>query len=311
MFENIMNILVIDNGLGPFVDEQIKSILSIDKSIKITRYSFSGKNNKLNYIKAIIDINKILSKNKYDLVHAHYGLTGFISLFQNKCPVICTFHGSDVLYNKWQNIISRFTARHCAINIAVSDNIAKILKRINTYTIPCGVDDNLFYPTSKTSSKKRLGLDNNKIYILFPSSPNRKVKNYKLFNQVFERLKKEYNIEQLFLENLSRQKVRDYLNAVDFVLLTSFSESTNTTIKEALFCNTPVISVDVGDHMEILSKFSRNFVTSYNVDNIIKSAKWLLDNNNTWNFRKEMKYYKINNIAKIILNIYKKIYNNR
>lgn len=58
--------------------------------------------------------------------------------------------------------------------------------------------------------------------------------------------------------------------------------------------------------MEILSKFSRNFVTSYNVDNIIKSAKWLLDNNNTWNFRKEMKYYKINNIARKLLAVYHK-----
>jgi hypothetical protein len=51
-----MNILVIDNGLGPFIDEQIKSILSIDKSIKITRYSFSGTNNKLNYIRAIFRV---------------------------------------------------------------------------------------------------------------------------------------------------------------------------------------------------------------------------------------------------------------
>lgn len=37
MFENIINILVINNGLGPFVDEQIKSISSIDKSIKIDK----------------------------------------------------------------------------------------------------------------------------------------------------------------------------------------------------------------------------------------------------------------------------------
>ena len=305
-----MNILVIDNGLGPFVDEQIKSISSIDKSVKITRYSFSGKNNKLNYVKAIIDINKILSKNKYDLIHAHYGLTGFISLFQNKCPVICTFHGSDVLYVKWQNILSRFVSKYCAASIAVSSEIANKLNSKNVFIIPCGVDDNLFYPTSKTSLKNRLGLDNSKIYILFPSSPNRKVKNYKLFKQVFERLKKEYDIEQLLLENLSRQEVRDYLNVSNLVLLTSFSESTNTTIKEALFCNTPVISVNVGDHMEILSKFNRNFITSYNVDDIVKSVKWLLNNNNIWDFRREMKYYKIDNIANIILGIYKKLYNN-
>jgi hypothetical protein len=136
-----MNILVVDNGLGPFVDEQVESIKILDNSINVLRYSFSGKRNKINYLRSIFEINKLIRKNSIDIVHAHYGLTGFIALFQTRCPVICTFHGSDVLYNKWQNIISRFTARHCAINIAVSDNIAKILKRINTYTIPCGVGD--------------------------------------------------------------------------------------------------------------------------------------------------------------------------
>ncbi|NIA23504.1 MAG: glycosyltransferase, partial [Proteobacteria bacterium] len=141
-----MRILVVDNGLGPFVDEQVESIRETDPSIDIIRYSFSGKNNKFNYLKAIFKINKIIQENNIDIIHAHYGLTGFISLFQNKCPMICTFHGSDVLYVKWQSLISRFVARHCAVSIAVSKKIAKILNTKNTYVIPCGVDREFFRP---------------------------------------------------------------------------------------------------------------------------------------------------------------------
>lgn len=306
-----MKVLVVDNGLGPFVDEQVESIKKLDKSVEIVRYSFSGVKNKLNYIKAIFHINKMVKEKNIDIIHAHYGLTGFIALFQNKCPIICTFHGSDVLYVKWQGIISRFTARHCVVNIAVSKKIAQILNTKNTYIIPCGVNQDFFKPEDKIKVRERLNLDINKKYILFPSDPKRKVKNYALFKKVYEELRKKYDIGQLILKGLSRKGVRDYLNATDLVLLTSFSESTNTTIKEALFCNTPVVSVDVGDHKDILLPFSEYLISNYSPSNIIEQVSYVLDHSDYFeniNFRKKVSRYKLKHIAERIIKIYNNVY---
>ena len=302
-----MRILVVDNGLGPFVDEQVESIRETDPSIDIIRYSFSGKNNKFNYLKAIFKINKIIQENNIDIIHAHYGLTGFISLFQNKCPMICTFHGSDVLYVKWQSLISRFVARHCAVSIAVSKKIAKILNTKNTYVIPCGVDREFFRPENKIKVRKRLKLDINKKYILFPSDPGRKVKNYPLFYSVLSELKKKYNIEQLILKGLDRKGVRDYLNASDIVLLTSFSEGSNSVIKEALSCNTPVISVNVGDAREILCRIDKNLISDYNRKNIIINIKYVFNKKTKTDYRKNTLYLDNKLISKKIINIYKSL----
>lgn len=298
-----MRILVVDNGLGPFVAEQIESIRKTDKSINIIRYSFSGKNNKLNYIKAIFEINKLIRKYRIDIIHAHYGLTGLISLFQNKCPVICTFHGSDVLYVKWQSLISRFVAKHCAASIAVSKKIAKILNTKNTYVIPCGVNQDFFKPENKTEVRKKLHLDINKKYILFPSDPKRKVKNYPLFYSVFNKLKKEYDIEQLILKGLDRKGVKNFLNASDLVLLTSFSEGSNSVIKEALSCDVPVISVDVGDAKDILEK---EYLAHPDIELIVTLAKRILSTNKSkFKFRSKIKFLDNKNISKIIINLYK------
>jgi glycosyltransferase involved in cell wall biosynthesis len=306
-----MKLLVIDNGLEHFVSEQVKSIKELDKSIDIIRYSFSARKNKLKYITAIFNINKILEKNKIDLIHAHYGLTGFISLFQNRCPVICTFHGGDIFYFKWQNIISRFTARHCAVNIAVSDHIAKILKINNTYTIPCGFDIGSFYPENKDIVRNKLGLKMNFRYILFTSDPNRPAKNYSLFKKVMDTLNNryKYNIKELILKGLTKDQVRNYINASDIVLFTSLSEGSNITLKEALSCNTPVVSVDVGDNKDMLSQFSGHLITSYSPGNIVKKVSFVLDNLDYFehiDFREKMYNYKLDNIARKLLSVYHK-----
>lgn len=294
-----------------FVSEQVKSIKKLDKSIDIIRYSFSARKNKLKYITAIFNINKILKNNKIDLIHAHYGLTGFISLFQNSCPVICTFHGGDVFYHKWQNIISRFTAKHCTVNISVSDHIAKILNRNNTYTIPCGFDIDSFYPENKDIVREKLGLKKNLRYILFTSDPNRPAKNYSLFKKVIDILNIKYNnnIKELILKGLTKDQVRNYINASDILLFTSISEGSNITLKEALSCNTPVVSVDVGDNKDMLSQFSSHLNTSYLPENIVKEVSFVLDNLNYFehiDFRGKMYNYKLDNIARELLPVYHK-----
>ena len=56
--------------------------------------------------------------------------------------------------------------------------------------------------------------------------------------------------EMHHLSGVPNDHVPIWLNASDVVLLTSLHEGSPTIIKEALACNRPVVSVDVGDVRE-------------------------------------------------------------
>jgi glycosyltransferase involved in cell wall biosynthesis len=55
------------------------------------------------------------------------------------------------------------------------------------------------------------------------------------------------------LQGVPHEDVPIWLNASDVVLLTSLHEGSPNVIKEALACNVPVVSVDVGDVAEMIS----------------------------------------------------------
>jgi glycosyltransferase involved in cell wall biosynthesis len=63
------------------------------------------------------------------------------------------------------------------------------------------------------------------------------------------------------LENVQHTEVPLWLNASDVVLLTSIQEGSPNIIKEALACNVPVVSVNVGDVAERIQDIEGCYVT--------------------------------------------------
>ncbi len=71
-------------------------------------------------------IRKIKNGN-YDLLHAHYGLSGMLAVMQRIRPVIITFHGTDV--NSRKNMfISLLASRLSAYNVVVINNFIDKLR---------------------------------------------------------------------------------------------------------------------------------------------------------------------------------------
>ena len=84
--------------------------------------------------------------------------------------------------------------------------------------------------------------------MLLPGARSNHVKRADLFDRVLELVADSVrDVRGVSLEGYSRHDVANVMNAVDVVLLTSDSEGSPVTVKEALASMTPVVSVPVSD----------------------------------------------------------------
>ncbi len=240
---------------GIFVKEQVQAIKRNHPDVDFDIYYINGFKGKWQYIKSIWEVHKLINNDTYDLVHIHYGISGLylLSPFVKHIPTITTFHGSDIQPKGGNGLLSVFISRLAAKNsdvaIILNNNMKQMVKPYcpNTYMIPCAVDVNTFHPMDKTENKKY-------VQIVFPSSHERKVKNYPLFCDVLKLLKSKYGIiaEECELKGMTRSEIAQLYSNANLLLMTSNSEGSPQAVKEAMSCNLPCVSTPVGDVRNLL-----------------------------------------------------------
>lgn len=289
---------------GIFVKNLVDGLLKRNNSVEVLHLKV--KNPIIDYLKGIFILRKKLNENNFDFIHAHYGFMGFICAFQRKVPYILTLHGSDVNI-WWQRIFSRIGYLF-AEKVIVTNQVHKKMMGNKAVLIPTGFDNSIFKPMDKIKSKQDLGLDINKKYILFPSSKLRKVKNYPLFKQIISELKLENNdYDELTLENLTPSQVNLYFNSAEVLVLTSFYEGSPIVIREALACNLPIVSVNVGD-VELQIKDKQNCkITSFEPNEIKEAVKSILLNKSSKNENYQEVGNSINENIEETISLYNKI----
>lgn len=246
-----------------------------------------------------------LKKNKYAVVHAHNGLSGFISVLQPFNRTIITFHGSDI-NQKRTRLISNIACLMANFRIFVSPYLYEKLyiKPSKNYSvIPCGINMETFYPIDKNEARKRLSLELNHSYILFSSYFSNPVKNYSLARSAMDMVPEAELIE---LKNKSREEVNLLLNAVDALLLTSPNEGSPQVIKEAMSCNCPIITTNAGDVITILNDTENCFVCEPNTAEIAEKIRHLINNPARTNGCESISNYDNRIVAEKILNIYRR-----
>lgn len=141
------------------------------------------------------------------------------------------------------------------------DSLPKDIKRSKINIIPNGVDLLKFEPLNKDKCREELGWASNRFHILFPANLGDPVKRFFLANAAVEILNSSGNhVEIHQLRGVQHDKVPVWLNASDAVLLTSLQEGSPNIIKEALACDIPVVSVDVGDVKERINKIEGCYI---------------------------------------------------
>src|SRR3990172_11009947 len=92
-----------DPSFGVFVREQVGSVRALGVSVDV--HFVAGRAGRLNYLRAVPDLRRWLATGSYDLVHAHYVLTGLVAWLAGARhvdrPLVVTHHGSEV-FAGWQ-----------------------------------------------------------------------------------------------------------------------------------------------------------------------------------------------------------------
>ena len=261
-----------NNKPSPFISEQV---LSLQKLGVQCDYFFTTGKGIQGYLKSYFKLRSQLKKNKYDLIHGHFGLSGFICILQRKTPVVVTFHGSDI-HQKKNLKISRFVMKMASQTIFVTEKLTLIAKPQNNYSIiPCGVDTEVFREYPKEESKRDLGLHIHQNYILFSSSFQNSIKNPELALAAVESME---NFELIELTGYSRLEVAQLMNASDICLMTSHDEGSPQFIKEAMACNRPIVATDVGDVNYLLNDVSGTFISLANLKSIREALRIVHEN---------------------------------
>ncbi len=261
-----MNILFISSGnstsgLSPIILNQGNSLVSIGNSVSY--YSIKGKGLK-GYLRNIKPLKKYLKENKFDIIHAHFVWCGIIASLAGAKPLVVSLMGSDVkgnLMNKLLSIV--FIKLFWDKTVVKSEDMRRSLYISKVSVIPNGVDFNRFKPIDKNTAMAITKWDISKKHILFAGDPNRKVKNFKLAKEAFEKCS-DMNLELHVLKNIDNKILPYYYSAADVVLLTSLWEGSPNVIKEAMACNRPIVSTNIGDVKEIIGNTKGCIITENN-----------------------------------------------
>ena len=292
------------SGQNPIIDQQI---LSLENYCEILKYKVEAKGI-MGYLKEANNLRKFSKINDFDIVHAHYSFKGFIGLFTKK-PIICSLMGSDVLHqNYFIIILTKFFAKRVwSATIVKSEQIKRLFKS-KTYLIPNGVNQKVFRPIDRKKAKSAVGFKNDFNIIFVSYDPNNTIKNHPLAKESVN-LVNSNDVKLHLISNVSQNDLVKYYNAADLLLLTSLHEGSPNVVKEAISCNCPVISTDVGDVRSHLNNLNNCYIVNNDAQEISEKIVQSMQNSRDL-IRDSIKHLDVDRIAKKIINLYAEIIKN-
>jgi glycosyltransferase involved in cell wall biosynthesis len=267
-----------DPGYGSFVQAQMESLRPW--GVEYQTLFINGRASRWNYVRAVSEVRRTVRNGHFDLIHAHFGLSGWVARLQRRVPVVVSFMGDDVLgrfnrkgrltlVGRLFRISSRALARRVAAVIVKSLEMKQQLGWQAARVIPNGVDLDLFRPLDRDEARRQLGLSLEKRLVLFPYDARTANKRYDVVEAAVTRARASVpEIEILNPKAEPRERMPLFFNAADVLVLASHSEGSPNAVKEAMAVNLPVVSVDVGDVRELLAGTEGCYIVRRDVEEL-------------------------------------------
>lgn len=256
-----MKVLVVTNmyptvtmpAFGTFVHDQVQALRRA--GVEVDVFFVNGRQSTWNYLWGFLRFWRFLCGRRYDLIHAHYVLSGVIARAQWGHKLVLTHHGPEVLGwpHPWQRWVCLLLTPLCDEAIYVSEEIRRALRDEDGWVIPCGVNLDDFNPLPRDEARARLDLPQDKRLVLWAGEHWRPEKLFHLVEQAMARVQAELpDAELVLLTKKPHDVVPVYMSACDALVLTSAAEGSPMVVKEAMACNLPVVSVRVGDVPDVI-----------------------------------------------------------
>lgn len=258
-----------------------------------------------------------------DVIHAHFGtLTAFVSAFVSQItgvPLVITFRGSDLnpspsngkLRSVSQKILSHLAAISAKTNICVSRQLKEKLWwcRWKTKVIPSGIDLEFFKLVEKDDAREILGWGQDERIVVFNAGLSPDVKRLDIAEESVRIMRKLIGDVRFVVMrgNVEHNQVPLYLNGADCLLVTSDYEGSPDIIKEALACNLPIVSVDVGDVRERLDGVNPSRIVARDPESIGFAAAEIVTSGQRSNGRKHVGRISAEVVRGKILDVYRRV----
>jgi glycosyltransferase involved in cell wall biosynthesis len=265
---------------GIFIRHQVEALRACGLTVDVL--PIYGGRGKKKYIDVARRLQQMIRSERYDLIHAHHVYAGILARMQWKCPVVLTHHGSEVFAEgpvlTWMcKTITRFVDG-C---IAVSEQCAQVLGTPTVVVIPCGVDMDRFKPIPQTDARAELGFPADRFYLLFTGEFDgtpKPMKRLDLIQEAARILQTRFpNVEILNVQNQPNERMPLFINAADVLVLASESEGSPVIVKEAMACNLPIVSVDVGDVANVIRGTDNCYLCDRTAQGIAQKCGLVLD----------------------------------
>jgi glycosyltransferase involved in cell wall biosynthesis len=247
-----MQVLVVTNmypnaerpALGSFVRDQVDALRKLD-GLELELFTFAADGYGPAYARAATELRRRYRDDRFDVVHAHFGLSVWPALAVRARARAVTLHGTDLVHRRSRAVT---LAGLPLLNLVatVSEPLAARIPKLATRpgatrtVLPCGVDTSRFKPIDRAQARGALGLDPDRPCVLFPADPARPEKRHD------RALAVAAGVPLLALGGVDPAEVPLWVNAANAVLIPSEREGFGLAVLEALACDVPVLATPEG-----------------------------------------------------------------
>jgi glycosyltransferase involved in cell wall biosynthesis len=279
---------------GTFIKQQIKGLKQIGLNVDVMIVD-RMKNGRSSYLGLCQMTRSKVLDFQPDVVHVMYGgiMADKVTRAVKDRPVIVSFCGTDLLGQPLVGYISKLSAQynvwasHRAAKRAsgivvksknLEDALPRDIARSKVRIIPNGVDLQQFKPMDKFAARQILGWSMETAVVLFATVRGHPRKRPELAREAIARIKGyDDKISFRIMQGVPHEQVPLWLNASDVLILTSVHEGSVNIVKEAMACNLPVVSVDVGDVRERLTNVRLCAVAEANPEALAEHLRVILN----------------------------------
>lgn len=248
-----MRVLIVTNmypsterpALGSFVADQVEALRRTGEA-DLTVFAFAPGD----YLGGARSLRARHRGERFDIVHAHFGLSQWPALAAPARARAVTLHGTDLAHPRSRPVTLAGLRLNDLVAV-VSEPLAAAVPRWamsgRPAVLPAGVEVQRFEPIGRAEARRRLGLAPEGPYLLFAADPARPEKRYD------RALAVSGQVPLLTLGSIAPADVPLWVNAANAVLVPSEREGFGLAVLEALACDVPVLATPVGVHPEALA----------------------------------------------------------